>query len=77
MATATAASVTRAGETTAAAMSGLPAASTESIDLTAIGWDEQSMIVAVPEVAIAGAWPLADQHGYADWAVVQSHRDDD
>ena len=43
MATAAAASVTGAGETTATAMSGLLAASAESIDLTAIGWDEQSM----------------------------------
>eukprot|EP01049_Picozoa_sp_SAG25_P021470 SAG25_NODE_7985_length_447_cov_0.887931_1_plen_56_part_01 len=43
MAAAAAASVTGAGETTAAAMSGLPAAPAELIDLAAIGWDEQSM----------------------------------
>eukprot|EP01047_Picozoa_sp_COSAG01_P079943 COSAG01_NODE_15356_length_1346_cov_16.060946_1_plen_178_part_00 len=43
MAAAAVASVTGAGETTAAAMSGLPAAPAELIDLAAIGWDEQSM----------------------------------
>eukprot|EP01047_Picozoa_sp_COSAG01_P093973 COSAG01_NODE_24980_length_759_cov_1.871212_1_plen_56_part_10 len=43
MAAAAAASVTGAGKTTAAAMSGLPAALPESIDLATIGWDEQSM----------------------------------
>ena len=32
---------------------------------------------AVPEVAIADAWPLADQHNCADRAVVQSSLDDD
>jgi hypothetical protein len=43
MAAAAAASVTGAGKTTAAAMSSLPAAPAELIDLAAIGWDEQSI----------------------------------
>eukprot|EP01047_Picozoa_sp_COSAG01_P076182 COSAG01_NODE_13300_length_1604_cov_10.776080_1_plen_92_part_00 len=56
MAAAAAASVTGAGETTAAAMSGLPAAPAESIDLTAIGWDEQSMNEVVEDIENCYAW---------------------
>ena len=56
MAAAAAASVTGAGETTAAAMSGLPAAPAESIDLTAIGWDEQSMNEVVEDIGPVRSW---------------------